>query len=272
MSSFAEKFASRLQVPPDRLAAGGAGKSVSVPVLNLTTGPSPDSSPATQLLRGEPFTVYGEAPNGMSFGQSNRDGYVGFVLSSGLGERIDPQYRITALRSHVYSEADIKSRTLSEVHFLSEMGEGTPGGSFIALKSGGYVPLQHVAPLTGDFVDHARRFLGVPYLWGGKTASGLDCSALVQLSLMAAGINAPRDSDMQAAYFSGDDIPANEARLGDLVFWKGHVGIISGPDRLLHANAHHMAVVEEPFSVAAARIAEGEYGAITRMARLSSFK
>jgi cell wall-associated NlpC family hydrolase len=130
------------------------------------------------------------------------------------------------------------------------------------------VPRAHLAPVAGDFVAQAERFLGAPYLWGGRSARGIDCSALVQLALLAAGREAPRDSDMQAALL-GTELPARAAlRRGDLVFWKGHVGIMRDRDTLIHANAHHMAVAAEPFGPAAARIAAAGGGPVTGRRRL----
>jgi cell wall-associated NlpC family hydrolase len=133
-------------------------------------------------------------------------------------------------------------------------------GDFAVSDKGGFIPARHLAPLESreqDFVAVARRFIGTPYLWGGRSSLGIDCSGLVQIALQSAGQNCPRDSDMQAAFgspvaFDGD---IGVLRRGDLVCWKGHIGIVSGPDLLLHANAFHMAVAEEPLSAAIARIA-----------------
>jgi cell wall-associated NlpC family hydrolase len=129
------------------------------------------------------------------------------------------------------------------------------------------VPAAHLRAET-DFVAAAERFVGAPYLWGGRSAAGLDCSALVQLSLMATGRGAPRDSDMQAAWL-GDRLRSDaKGRRGDLIFWKGHVGIMIDPDTLIHANAHHMAVVREPFGPAVARIAAAGGGQVLMRRRL----
>jgi cell wall-associated NlpC family hydrolase len=128
----------------------------------------------------------------------------------------------------------------------------------------------HITPRPGDAVDHAERFLGVPYLWGGRSAAGLDCSALVQLAFAAAGIAAPRDSDMQASLL-GEALPESEPlRRGDLVFWRGHVGIVADGRLLVHANAHHMAVVREPLAEVEARVAQAGGGPVTGRRRLGS--
>ena len=121
-----------------------------------------------------------------------------------------------------------------------------------------------------DFVAVAERFLGTPYLWGGKTALGLDCSGLVQVALTACGVSCPRDSDMQEEAL-GTAVAADPSALlrGDLIFWKGHVAIVRGPDSLLHANAHHMAVAIEPVAQAVARIRDAG-SEITSIRRIAS--
>jgi cell wall-associated NlpC family hydrolase len=132
----------------------------------------------------------------------------------------------------------------------------------------------HLQPTTqyeSDFVAVAERFLGAPYLWGGKTALGLDCSGLVQISLAAAGISVPRDTDVQAREI-GTNLPLDEPldlRRGDLVFWKGHVGIMCDAETLLHANAHHMLVARESFAEAHARILAKSFGPVIALRRLS---
>jgi cell wall-associated NlpC family hydrolase len=129
--------------------------------------------------------------------------------------------------------------------------------------TGGHVPAAHLAPIgqhEPDFVAVAERFVGVPYLWGGKTALGIDCSGLVQVALSASGMACPRDSDMQEAVLGipvdpGSDL--SNLRRGDLIFWEGHVAIVSERASLVHANAFHMAVAIEPIAEAVARIRDG---------------
>src|SRR5690606_30525382 len=128
---------------------------------------------------------------------------------------------------------------------------------------------QHLAPVAGDAVDHALRLMGVPYLWGGRSARGIDCSALVQLSLMAAGIAVPRDSDMQAALAGVPLAPDAPPERGDLVFWDGHVGLLRDPETLVHANAHHMAVTVEALAPTVARILAAGGGPVTGRRRIA---
>jgi cell wall-associated NlpC family hydrolase len=174
---------------------------------------------------------------------------------------------VTALRSHVYSRPDIKAPVSAALPCGAEVAVVGEDGAFARPDGGGYLPLAHLAARPGDPVAQARRFLGVPYLWGGRSAEGIDCSGLVQLAHLAAGLDAPRDSDMQEAAL-GALLPSDAPlQRGDLVFWRGHVGLMADATTLLHANAFHMAVAEEPLAAAVARIRDTGGGVITARRR-----
>jgi cell wall-associated NlpC family hydrolase len=243
---------------PRRVAAGAAP---------LRLEPRADASMETEVLRGEAFTVFEESPEGWSWGQLATDGYVGYVPTGTLGDPApEPTDRIVVLRSFVYPGPDMK---LPAVDWLSlgtkvaTVGEAeTRGTRFQVLAGGeGAIVAAHVAPVAAppevDFVAVAERFLNVPYLWGGRTSLGLDCSALVQLALQAAGRQAPRDTSIQQHALGQPVDGGVDAALlrGDLVFWTGHVGIMVDGEHMLHASGHHMTVVIEPLAEAAARIA-----------------
>lgn len=274
------RFASRLlPARPDLAARGlegrvtaphyaeGERRSVTAPLLDLTAAPCGDAERATQLLRGEVFTVYDEA-GGFAWGQSETDHYVGYVDAAGLGPPLPEAGRtVTALLAHVYPAPDIKRRPLAALPFGARVSIAAEEGAFARLTSGGFLPRAALASRTEDFVTAAMRFLGAPYLWGGRSVLGLDCSALVQLALAAVGTAAPRDSDMQAALV-GEVLPSGSPpERGDLLFWKGHVGIVAGEDSLLHANARAMAVICEPLAAAIARIEAEGGGPVTAHCR-----
>jgi cell wall-associated NlpC family hydrolase len=215
----------------------------------------------TEALFGETLTVY-EERDGWAWVQLTRDRYVGYVPSDALSPDIDaPTHRVRALGTFVYPVPDIKSPPLMHLSINSELSLAGGDERFLMLRGGGFVVTRHVAErgrYVNDFVDIAERFIGTPYLWGGRTRVGLDCSGLVQVSLEAAGIAAPRDTDMQQAEL-GSDIAIADVRegvqRGDLIFWKGHVGIMTDGVTLVHANAHHMAVTAETLPEAIERIA-----------------
>ncbi len=231
-----------------------------------------DAEMVTQALHGEVFEVYEEF-EGWAWGQLRVDGYVGYVEMDALSAPvIAPSHRVCALRTYVFSQAKVKSAP----HFLiSRNGEVSTTGEvqngFARLSRGGWVYADHLCALdhaADDWVAVAESFLGAPYLWGGRESLGCDCSGLVQSALHAGGFACPRDADMQERALGGA-IDHDTARLarGDIVFWKGHVGVMLDPERLLHANAHHMCVAVEPLAQARDRIAKvaGPISSIKRL-------
>jgi cell wall-associated NlpC family hydrolase len=251
----------------------GEPRQVGVPSLPLRREPRFDAVLESEALFGEIITLY-EEREGWAWVQLARDGYVGYMPSEGLSRKIAaPTHRITALRSYVYPEPDGKIPPLALLSLNALVTAAAPYGKFLALAGGGHVFAGHTAPIgtfARDFVAVAEAFVGTPYLWGGRTSVGLDCSGLVQLALEAAGHPAPRDADMQEAEL-GRPLALRKGimlRRGDLVFWEGHVGIMTSATDLLHANAFHMAVECEPFAKARRRTKELGYD-VTSVRRLS---
>jgi cell wall-associated NlpC family hydrolase len=261
----------RGRVPAERFAAGMPAR-VTAPLLDLFTSTGDGAERATQLLYGEAFVVYEQRDDGLAWGQARLDGYVGYVDARHLGPPRGRGRRVTALWSHVYRGASVRAQVLSELPYLAEVPASGSTGGFTRLRDGGHVPSPHLARPRGDFVAEAERFIGAPYLWGGRSVRGLDCSALVQLALLASGHAAPRDSDMQAAMLGTALDAATPPARGDLLFWKGHVGMLTDPGTLLHANAHHMAVVVEPLAPALARIRAAGGGDVLVRRRLASIR
>jgi cell wall-associated NlpC family hydrolase len=255
------------RVPSTRFVAGARNRIVA-PSAPLRHVPRPDAPLDSELLRGETVTVFEETMEGWAWVQSEADSYVGYVSSDALASASpEPTHRIAALRTFIYPGPDMKLPARAALSIGSRVtlaGEAeTRGTRFGILANGeGAVAMAHVepadAPAGPDFVAVALRFVGVPYLWGGRTSLGLDCSALVQVSLMAVGVPVLRDTDMQAATI-GAPVPGGiDAPLmrGDLVYWKGHVAIMVDDETVVHASGHHMAVVTEPRADALARIAK----------------
>lgn len=245
---------------------------VGVPLLDLTALPDREGERMTQLLFGESFTVYA-VEDGFAWGQAE-DLYVGYVPAEGLAPppATGIRHRVRALSTHLYPDPSIRSRPRLPLPFMARIAVTASEGAWAEIAGGGFVPRAHVVgeglPFSADFVAEAERFLGTPYLWGGRSAAGLDCSALVQLALAAAGIAAPRDSDMQATFLGAPLDPEAEPCRGDLVFWRGHVGIMLDTERLIHANAHAMAVTIEPLAAVIDRVAAAGEGGVTGRRRL----
>jgi cell wall-associated NlpC family hydrolase len=238
----------------------------------LRREPRPDAPLDTEALKGERVTIYDTNGEGWAWGQLAADGYVGWLPDNALAPAgAAPTHKVTALRTLVFPGPSIKQPPLEALPLGARLAIARIEDRMAVTSSGAYVPATHLAPLDRnetDFVAVAERFLGAPYLWGGKTALGLDCSGLVQVALTACRIACPRDSDMQEAAL-GTAVPADfsAVRRGDLIFWKGHVAIVRDRNLLLHANAYHMAVASEPIAEAIARI-RGAGSEITGVRRI----
>ncbi|MBX9777490.1 MAG: C40 family peptidase [Xanthobacteraceae bacterium] len=238
----------------------GTPRQVVVPSAPVRHEPRPDALLDTEALRGEIVTVYETTEEGWSWGQLKSDSYVGWLPTDALGPVGAPAtHRVAAPRTLMFPAPSLKTTPLEGLSFGCRLAIARIDSQFAVTAASEFVPLRHLVDVNAqerDFVSVAERFLGVPYLWGGKTSAGLDCSALVQLSLNACGVPCWRDSDMQEASFLPRIEPADDLsnlQRGDLIFWEGHVAIVRDRSTLIHANGHHMAVAIEPIADAVAR-------------------
>jgi cell wall-associated NlpC family hydrolase len=239
----------------------------------LREAPSSEAMLLTQALKGERVTIYDRNGEGFAWGQLNSDGYVGWLPDRALAKPVAaPTHKITAPRTFAFPGPSIKLPPVDTLVMGARVTVTREDAAFAVTRDGWYLPRPHVGgidELAADFVAVAERFAGTPYLWGGKSSLGIDCSGLVQISLNAAGIGCPRDSDMQQDGLGRALNPAESEKLqrGDLIFWKGHVAIVRDADTIVHANAHHMATVIENTSdaIARSRSAGSEITAIKRL-------
>jgi cell wall-associated NlpC family hydrolase len=241
----------------------------------LRLSPQADAPLETEALFGETATVYDEC-EGWAWAQLERDQYVGYLPGASLGEPSAPTHRVAALRTHAYPGAAIKLPPRMALSLGAQLTIAGCEGHFSVTQDGLYLWSRSLAEHSAnepDWVAVAERFVETPYLWGGRTSEGIDCSGLIQTALTTGGIASPRDSDMQEATLGRplalDDPSAPLAR-GDLIFWKGHVGIMRDPVTLLHANGWHMKTVSEPLAQARDRIAANGGGQVTSVRRLWS--
>ncbi len=248
------------QVEAARFVAGTAMQ-VTAPVADMRRDPRPDGALDTQALCGDMVTVYEETAEGWSWAQLARDGYVGYLPASALTKTVQtPTHVVNVPTTLTYPAANIKQQPVEHLPMGAGVTVTEEAGEFCRLTTGRFVWARHLSPVgevAKDFVSVCEQLIGIAYLWGGTSAWGLDCSGLVCTGLRLAGLEAPRDSDMLEAGFGAGLGPFGEQDLkrGDLVFWKGHIGIMQDAETLLHANGYHMQVVSEPLAGAVKRIA-----------------
>jgi Bacterial dipeptidyl-peptidase Sh3 domain/NlpC/P60 family len=233
---------------------------ISDAIAPLRERPSSDAMLLTQALKGERVTIYDRNGEGFAWGQLVSDGYVGWLPDRALAKPVAaPTHKIIALRTFAFPGPSIKLPPLDTLLMGTTVTVKREDGAFAVTREGWYLPLPHLGKLDWherDFVGVAEQFIGTPYLWGGKTSLGIDCSGLIQVALNAAGTGCPRDSDMQRDGLGRALNPVESQKLqrGDLIYWNGHAAIVRDTNSIVHANAHHMATKIENTRDAIARI------------------
>lgn len=241
---------------------------VARPVVDLLRDPG--GARDRQLVWGTPVRVF-EERDGWAFVQSDLDAYVGYVPLGALTAPMPRTHRVMMPATHLYTRPDIKAPEAHWLSFGARLRVVSASGNFFETEEGLFVPKSHLRPLNAplrDPVSVAQLHFGVPYLWGGNSAMGIDCSGLVQAALLACGIDCPGDSDMQEAALGQTLAPDTPVQRGDLFFWKGHVAMAVDDQIMIHANAYHMSVAYEPIAEGIARIEDQGDGPVTAHKRL----
>ncbi len=228
------------------------------------------SGQQTQLLFGERFQVY-EEKDGWVWGQAALDSYVGYARAEDFGPPAPATHHVVAPATPLFFAPDVKQGAREILPMNAKLSVVEPGDRFARLGNGLFAFAGHIAPFdraAPDWVSVAEQFTGAPYVWGGKTMAGIDCSGLVQSALEAGGIRSPRDTDMMEASLGTALSPHSPLARGDLVFWKGHVGIMLDAERLIHANGFWMQVSTEPLKLVEERTRARESLPIRTIRRL----
>ncbi len=242
-----------------------AGAPVSVGPALADLLARPNGPRDRQVIHGEALTLI-DRQDGHAFVMAEKDGYCGWLPEGATAAAFSPTHKVCSPTTHLYDGPSAKSAVLMPLYLGARVAVTGHDGKWVVTPQG-YVPAMHLAPLdafAADPVTVAESFLHTPYVWGGNSAAGIDCSGLAQASLLAAGLSCPGDSDMQRAV--GQEIPENTPlQRGDLIFWKGHVALMTAPDRIIHANGGTMSVAHEGLQDALTRIeSQGEGGLIAR--------
>ncbi len=240
---------------------------IALPVIDLLR--RPDGPRDRQLLWGDEVEILTAAAGWLRI-RARKDGYEGYLPETAVTAPEPATHWVSAAASHIYEAPDFKSRNLHALSFGARVQVMHPSGRF-ARTPQGFMPLSHLTPIATSLKDPvavAELFLGTPYLWGGNSRAGIDCSGLVQAACLACSIPCPGDSGPQETQLGSPLAMGTAPERGDLLFWRGHVALLSTPTTLIHANVHHMAVATEPLEDAIARIEAQGDGPVTAHKRL----
>ena len=206
------------------------------PKANMNLKPDSNSEVVSQILYGEKFKIFSENKGWLKI-KTIYDNYIGYIRKDKFFKKFNPTNKIYVLKSRIYKKKDNKFlKTNNYLYFGSSVSVKNKDNKFIEFENNRWIKKKDTRSINHfekNFSKIFKLFLNTKYLWGGKTSQGIDCSALIQIYFYYNRIFFPRDTKDQIKYCKKK---INKKLVkGDIIFWKGHVGICVNNKKFIHA-------------------------------------
>ncbi len=219
------------------------------PVANINSKPSEKSEITSQILYGEKFKILSKK-NGWLKIKTNFDNYVGFIKKSKFNKNFKPTNKICKLKSKIFKKINNKFvPTNNFLYFASGISIKNFNKDYVEFERNKWIKKKDIKKIDHyekNYIKIVKLFLGSKYLWGGKTSIGIDCSALIQIYFYYNRVFFPRDTKDQIKFCKKKS--KKKLYRGDIIFWKGHVGMCIDRSKFIHAYGPKKKVLIMPTS------------------------